>query len=201
MTLRLQLTIAKKGNLSVSDYYHQLKHTVATLAVASHLISDYEFTSYLLGNLGSEYDPFVTSVTTRVGPLSIDTLFGHLLAHESRIAKRHQDEARFPLPTLPLGVPISIVAATITKPSSAPSAKGNIHGGVFLNFTPFLLEVRGDLWVPPLFTIAQIIPWALLDPAHIWDPDPHVRSVAKWAIRPSLVTFGSIKPTRLLAQI
>jgi hypothetical protein len=96
LALRLQLTTAKKGNLSVSDYYQQIKHTVATLAAAGHPISDQEFTSYLLGGLGSEYDPFVTSVTTRMEPLSIDTLFGHLLAHESRIAKRHQDDNSFP---------------------------------------------------------------------------------------------------------
>jgi hypothetical protein len=96
LALRLQLTTAKKGNLSVSYYYQQIKHTVATLAAAGHPISDQEFTSYLLGGLGSEYDPFMTSVTTRMEPLSIDTLFGHLLAHESRIAKRHQDDNSFP---------------------------------------------------------------------------------------------------------
>jgi hypothetical protein len=36
LALRLQLTTAKKGNLSVSDYYQQIKHTVATLAAAGH---------------------------------------------------------------------------------------------------------------------------------------------------------------------
>jgi hypothetical protein len=41
--------------------------------------------SFLLKGLGSEYDPFVTAVTTRVDPLSIDELYGHLLAHEMRL--------------------------------------------------------------------------------------------------------------------
>jgi hypothetical protein len=108
---------------------------------------------------------------------------------------------RFPPPTWPLGVPISTVAATITVPSSAPPAKGNVHGGVLLNFMPPPLEDREDLQVLPPFIIDQITQWALIDPAHTWDPDPHVKSVAKWAIRPSLVTIGSIKPTRLLAQV
>jgi hypothetical protein len=70
LTICLQLTNAKKGNLSISDYYHQIKNTTATLAVAEQQISDAEFTSYLLGGLGPEYDPFVTSITTRVEPLS-----------------------------------------------------------------------------------------------------------------------------------
>jgi hypothetical protein len=92
----LQLTTVKKGNLSVSYYYHQIKHIVVILAAAGHPINNHEFTSYLPGGLGSEYDPFVTSVTTRIEPLSINTLFGHLLAHESRIAKRHQDDISYP---------------------------------------------------------------------------------------------------------
>jgi hypothetical protein len=95
LTICLQLTNAKKGNLSISDYYHQIKNTTTILAAAGQQISDAEFTSYLLSGLGLEYDSFVTSVATRVEPLSIDTLFGHLLAHESRIAKHHQEDSSF----------------------------------------------------------------------------------------------------------
>jgi hypothetical protein len=96
LNLRLQLTTAKKGNLSVSEHFHKIKHISATLAAAGHPVSDFEFTAYLLVGLGPEYDPFVTSVTTRVEPLSMDTLFGHLLAHESRIAQHHQSDSLFP---------------------------------------------------------------------------------------------------------
>jgi hypothetical protein len=96
LNLRLQLTTAKKGNLSVSDHFHKIKHITATLAAASDPVSDFEFTAYLLGGLGPEYDLFVTSVTTRVEPLSMDTLFGHLLDHESRIAQHHQSDSLFP---------------------------------------------------------------------------------------------------------
>jgi hypothetical protein len=45
--------------------------------------------SYLLAGLGSEYDLFVTSVTTRLDPLSLDELYGHLLAHELRTEHHH----------------------------------------------------------------------------------------------------------------
>jgi len=38
-----------------------------------------------LAGLGSDYDPFVTSITTRLDPLSLDEIYGHLLAHEMRI--------------------------------------------------------------------------------------------------------------------
>ncbi|KAF3949567.1 hypothetical protein CMV_024575 [Castanea mollissima] len=39
--------------------------------------------------MGPEYDPFVTSVTTCVEPLSIDELYGHLLARENRLEQHH----------------------------------------------------------------------------------------------------------------
>lgn len=48
--------------------------------------------SYLLARLGYEYDHFITSITIRVGPLSLDELYGHLLAHEMRL-EQHQTSA------------------------------------------------------------------------------------------------------------
>ena len=56
-----------------------------TLAAVGQALSDTEMSSYILAGLGTEYDPFVTSVTTRVDPLSLDELYGHLLAHEQRL--------------------------------------------------------------------------------------------------------------------
>jgi hypothetical protein len=55
------------------------------LAAASQHLNDFESISYLLAGLGSDYDPFVTSVTTRLDPLFADEIYGHLLAHEMRI--------------------------------------------------------------------------------------------------------------------
>jgi hypothetical protein len=79
LNLCLQLTTAKKGNLSVFDYFCKIKQIVATFAAASYPVSEYEFTASLLGGLGSEYDLFVTSVTTRVEPFSMNTMFGIFL--------------------------------------------------------------------------------------------------------------------------
>jgi hypothetical protein len=45
-------------------------------------LSHFEMVSFLLVGLGFEYDPFATSVQTRVEPLPIEELYGHLLAHE-----------------------------------------------------------------------------------------------------------------------
>ena len=96
MTLHYQLATAKKGNSSIVDYFHRLKHTAATLAAASQPLNDYEFTSYLLAGLGSEYNSLVTSITTRVEPLTMDDLLGHLLAHETRLEHHSKSDSLFP---------------------------------------------------------------------------------------------------------
>jgi hypothetical protein len=82
MQIYFQLATVKKGNASITEYFQTIKTLSETLAAASQPLNDFERVSFLLKGLGSEYDPFVTSVTTRVDPLSIDELYGHLLAHE-----------------------------------------------------------------------------------------------------------------------
>ena len=52
------------------------------LAAVGQALSDIEMSSYILTGLGTKYDPFVT---TQVDLLSLDELYGHLLAHEQRL--------------------------------------------------------------------------------------------------------------------
>lgn len=44
--------------------------------------------SYILYRLNSEYDSFVIIITTRVDPISMEELFGHLLTFESRLEQQ-----------------------------------------------------------------------------------------------------------------
>jgi hypothetical protein len=55
------------------------------LAVVDQPIIEFEKQAFLLAGLGSDYDPVVTSVTTRVEPLFIEEFYKHLLTHESRL--------------------------------------------------------------------------------------------------------------------
>jgi hypothetical protein len=85
MQIYFQFATVKKGSNSITEYFQTIKTLSDTLAAAGQPLNDFESVSFLLKGLGSEYDPFVTSVTTRVDPLSIDELYGHLLAHEMRL--------------------------------------------------------------------------------------------------------------------
>ncbi len=52
-------------------------------------LKDSELTSYVLVGLGLEYDSLVTTVTTRIDPITIDVLYGNLLTHEQCLEHFH----------------------------------------------------------------------------------------------------------------
>ena len=69
----------------MTDYFQRMRSLGDMLAAVGQALSNTEMSSYILAGLGTEYNPFVTSVTTRVDLLSLDELYGHLLAHEQRL--------------------------------------------------------------------------------------------------------------------
>lgn len=42
-----------------------------------------EFVPYLLAGLGRDYDAIISSVSTKLEPITLEELLGHLLAHEA----------------------------------------------------------------------------------------------------------------------
>ena len=89
LRIQYQLSTLQKGNLSISDYYQRAKTLADTLAAIGQPLQDSEVVSYILGGLDSTYDSLVTSITTRVNPISSEDLFSHLLSHEQRIERNH----------------------------------------------------------------------------------------------------------------
>jgi hypothetical protein len=98
MQIHYQRAMSKKGSSSGTEYFQFIKAMSDNLAAAGEHLNDFESVSYLLAGLGSEYDPFVSSVTTWLDPLSLDELYGHHLSHEMRI-EHHLSSNE---PTLPL---------------------------------------------------------------------------------------------------
>jgi len=85
MQIYFQLATVKKGSSSITEYFQTIKTLSDTLAATGQPLNDFESVSFLFKGLGSNYDLFVTSVTNRVDPLSIDELYRHLLAHEMQL--------------------------------------------------------------------------------------------------------------------
>lgn len=89
MQVHFQSSFLKKGNSTIVDYFQKFQAVADALVVVGNYIDDFEQQAFLLASLGSDYDPFVTSITTRADPLSIEALYGHLLMHEMRL-DQHQ---------------------------------------------------------------------------------------------------------------
>ncbi|GAV81121.1 UBN2_3 domain-containing protein, partial [Cephalotus follicularis] len=85
MQLRLSLHSLKKGADSMSSYLLKANSISGELFLASKPVSDDDMVLYILGGLSSEYASLVTSITTRVAPISVADLHGFLLNEEIRI--------------------------------------------------------------------------------------------------------------------
>lgn len=90
MQTQYLLATLKKGTESITDYFHRAKSLAASLGTTGQPLSSSEFAVYLLTGLGTDYDPLVTSLTTRVDPLSPQQIYNFLLAHESRLSHQAQ---------------------------------------------------------------------------------------------------------------
>lgn len=71
LQLRFQLQSVKKGSLSINDYILKMKSIANGINVAGQAISDEDLILYILGGLGSEYDPVVINLTSRQDSISL----------------------------------------------------------------------------------------------------------------------------------
>jgi hypothetical protein len=85
MQVQYQLATLKKGSSSIADYYHTFQTLCDALAVVVQHLNGFEKVSFLLAGLGSDFDPFVASITTRVEPLSVEEIYGHLLSQKMHL--------------------------------------------------------------------------------------------------------------------
>ena len=89
MQVHYQLATLKKGSSSVADYFQKFQSLTDSLATVGQPLNDFEMVAFLLAGLGPDYDPFVTFVTTRVEPFSVEEIYGHLLSHELILEHHH----------------------------------------------------------------------------------------------------------------
>jgi hypothetical protein len=91
--VRVDLATTKKRDLSATDYFHKIKSLAAELAASDAPLRTDEIIAYLLAGLPSGYDPFVTSITMKTEPPTLDDFYAHLLAFEAR-QLQSQEETR-----------------------------------------------------------------------------------------------------------
>jgi hypothetical protein len=87
----VELATSKKLDLSAANYFAKIKNLAAEMAAAEAPLSDDEVLSYFLAGLPSDYDSFVTSITTKNEALSLEEVYAHLMAYEAH-QLRHQSK-------------------------------------------------------------------------------------------------------------
>ncbi|XP_058075690.1 uncharacterized protein LOC131224165 [Magnolia sinica] len=80
--LKYQLHTVKMGATPIFEYIQSVKYIVDNLAAVANPVTDSDLVSTLLSGLSPEYDSFVTSVNTRVDPISSEELIGLMLSQE-----------------------------------------------------------------------------------------------------------------------
>lgn len=88
--IRFQLTNLSKGDQTIADYFGKVRYLVDSLATTGNILSDKKIVTYLLNELGSSFEFFITLVTTRPKPLSFHENFQLVLTNESRMAHQNR---------------------------------------------------------------------------------------------------------------
>ncbi|KAL5850212.1 hypothetical protein ACOSQ4_008225 [Xanthoceras sorbifolium] len=83
MQLKIQLQTLKKGSSSMTEYLMKKKSVMDALAFTGYQRSDEDKVMYILSGLGTEYDPFVISVTSVPRVYSVLEITALLLTHEA----------------------------------------------------------------------------------------------------------------------
>jgi hypothetical protein len=123
MQTRYQLATMKKGSLSVADFFQKAQNLSHILAAVEAPLKDSELISYILAGLSAEYDSLVTSITTRIDPITLEDLYGHLLTHEQRL-EQHNFVVDLSLSS------VNVAQRTVSgKPHKLYSRQGSSSGG------------------------------------------------------------------------
>ena len=85
MYTRITLANAQKGNMTMPEYFGKIRGLADEMAAAGKPLDKEDIVSYVLAGLDGEYNSIVTSMATRVEPVSVSELYAQLLSFEMRL--------------------------------------------------------------------------------------------------------------------
>nr|XP_007160454.1 hypothetical protein PHAVU_002G323600g [Phaseolus vulgaris]ESW32448.1 hypothetical protein PHAVU_002G323600g [Phaseolus vulgaris] len=84
MQNHMELSTIQKKDMTIADYFRKVKRLGDTLAAIGKRVEDEELIAYMLQGLGLDYDPLVTSITTRTDVYTVSDVYAHMLSYEMR---------------------------------------------------------------------------------------------------------------------
>ena len=113
----------KNGVSDIDDYLLKMKNIADKLAVAGEPVDEQRLVLHILGGLGVECNPFVTSILARPASISLSELSTLLTSFHIRLKQQNTKV------TLDVNQPsANLATATSPKPKSAPKYHGSQQG-------------------------------------------------------------------------
>ncbi|KAF3779150.1 Retrovirus-related Pol polyprotein from transposon TNT 1-94 [Nymphaea thermarum] len=90
LQLKRDLQDVRKGDLSMVEYLNKVRFIADALCAANEFISDDTLVHHTLNGLSTEYESFITSITTMKHLPTFAELYDLLLNHEKRLQNMHR---------------------------------------------------------------------------------------------------------------
>lgn len=85
VTTRIALATTKKGNMSMDEYFTEMKSLADDMAAAGKPLDDDELVGNILTGLDHDYNPVVSAIVARVEPISVNELYNQLVSFDSHM--------------------------------------------------------------------------------------------------------------------
>jgi hypothetical protein len=85
----IALAMTRKGSSTMGEYYSKMKYLAEEMAASGIRLGDEEFIAYVLNGLDEElYNSLVSSIVTRVEPISPSELYSQMISFELCLEKQ-----------------------------------------------------------------------------------------------------------------
>jgi hypothetical protein len=85
----IALATTRKGTSMMADNFSKMKSYADEMAASGQPLTDEDFTAYVLSGLDKEfYNPLVSSIVTRVEPITLPELYSQMLSYELHVNKQ-----------------------------------------------------------------------------------------------------------------
>ncbi|KAH1147426.1 hypothetical protein GYH30_042544 [Glycine max] len=123
-----------KKDKSISEYLLTIKKIVDSLSVIGSAISDDDHIEAILDGFPEDYDSFVTSITSRLDPDTVDYIEAFLLAQEEHFEKHKKADSNLILANTVSGPSYTSGRGSGDKSNSKGEynnrgGRSNFHGG------------------------------------------------------------------------
>ena len=75
INMRMALATAQKGSSTVAEFFSKMKELTDDMAVVGKKLEDEEIASYILVGLDIDFNPIVSSMASRIEPLTLSELY------------------------------------------------------------------------------------------------------------------------------